>query len=814
MPAIKNQMATVINHCGWLEKKGSTIKSWRKRWFILTGLEIQYFDREGKTLKGSMKLDKTMRIALLSPQSNYSSKSFRFCVATSDRLLELSARSVRERSGWIVALRKFGKSSLGAFVTTVNEEVDFQHFRKWEEAVLNPTTDTSALLPPDKYSQRGISLDIPESTTVTVSPVVFADIDRWQEEFDPDAYYQKQQKQQRRDERQRQKELQKEGKTAPSYADSMKSWLLEKVLTGVVDGGSASISRHIIEGICLLLQHAERILAEDFSAALVITGAATATETKTVDIEVLLSEARRRLVPVLGALRALLLTFRFAAVEGKEAQQTLSPVEQAQAKPKQAQQQQPNNPGVLKEKQEQKSPLERQLTFTRNLAVNRLVSSLTAVLYALDAVARARCTQVYQEASGGVATRLSRGVEVLGKCVGDRDSTVYNDKVSGGDLDANMLTAAKRSLQIAATGGTVAQSKEALGEDPGAYIDKEWGSGELPQQQHVNTPGGDYAAAAVEDQEVYEVAVKREVRAMLRLLLGQAVQSAKARAVSHPLLEQLRAAAGSASAHVEHGIATTTAASTTTTAATTTAATTGELAAFGSCEDSGNCANGGGGDAMRNRAPGQVGAEDEAGVSTGEEVGLADEMRNLFSQILQQFVETKLLVLEGALVDYVVQFCDIITTLQQHCYPRSDGNSSPNTSSNSHNNNTSGDSSRSPRGCDSRSKTPEVASMASHIDIAASSIEQRLASLSERMEALGVSGTIARDLVEQLVTSIQSPDVGAAYNTEDVAERCVLRHAEGAWEQLQQGLRTGLDSGLRMLLTIAGHPPQSLSPLP
>ena len=86
---------------GWLEKKGSFIKNWKRRWFSLTPTELQYFTDDSKLdKKGSIDINASTCI-LTRDGSNH---LFKFGIQTGNRVLELSADTEDIRLQWMDTL--------------------------------------------------------------------------------------------------------------------------------------------------------------------------------------------------------------------------------------------------------------------------------------------------------------------------------------------------------------------------------------------------------------------------------------------------------------------------------------------------------------------------------------------------------------------------------------------------------------------------------------------------------------------------------------------------------------------------------------
>lgn len=82
---------------GWLEKKGSFVRSWKRRYFVLTSSALNYYtDETLSELKGSVPIVSTSRVM----HRDGSSHQFKFGVCTGKRLLEIACTSDEHRTRW------------------------------------------------------------------------------------------------------------------------------------------------------------------------------------------------------------------------------------------------------------------------------------------------------------------------------------------------------------------------------------------------------------------------------------------------------------------------------------------------------------------------------------------------------------------------------------------------------------------------------------------------------------------------------------------------------------------------------------------
>ncbi|CAK5035690.1 unnamed protein product [Aphanomyces euteiches] len=103
--ALKNQeflerrITKSVRYSGYLQKKGSNIKTWHRRWFMLQGLnQLGYCDKEGETPKGYGKV--------LDVCVNHKRPYCLYIHLDSGRRLSVAAESQEEIDGWFQVLSK------------------------------------------------------------------------------------------------------------------------------------------------------------------------------------------------------------------------------------------------------------------------------------------------------------------------------------------------------------------------------------------------------------------------------------------------------------------------------------------------------------------------------------------------------------------------------------------------------------------------------------------------------------------------------------------------------------------------------------
>lgn len=106
---------------GWLVKEGGSIKTWKKRFFILKNAELSYYKNKGEEELGRI----ILATATLIQASDKRKKPNCFEVVTPSRIYAFSAETEQERTEWLAAL-KLAKDA--AQVNASNEKVSVEDF--------------------------------------------------------------------------------------------------------------------------------------------------------------------------------------------------------------------------------------------------------------------------------------------------------------------------------------------------------------------------------------------------------------------------------------------------------------------------------------------------------------------------------------------------------------------------------------------------------------------------------------------------------------------------------------------------------------
>ncbi|RQM12632.1 hypothetical protein B5M09_003280 [Aphanomyces astaci] len=129
--ALKNQeylerrISSSVRYAGYLHKKGSNIKTWHRRWFMLTGLnQLGYCDNEGDTPKGYGKV--------LDVCANLKRAHCLYIHLDSGRRLSVAADSQDDIDGWFAVLSKVAAAVAQTCPSpVVNTPTSCAHHRGW-----------------------------------------------------------------------------------------------------------------------------------------------------------------------------------------------------------------------------------------------------------------------------------------------------------------------------------------------------------------------------------------------------------------------------------------------------------------------------------------------------------------------------------------------------------------------------------------------------------------------------------------------------------------------------------------------------------
>lgn len=91
--------ATVLR-AGYLYKVGNGHKTWKRRWFVLTGTLVAYYTKPNGKLKGTVPLDLIVGVRRARTQAE-SIRKYVLLVTTADRVHEFQAGNSGERDEWI-----------------------------------------------------------------------------------------------------------------------------------------------------------------------------------------------------------------------------------------------------------------------------------------------------------------------------------------------------------------------------------------------------------------------------------------------------------------------------------------------------------------------------------------------------------------------------------------------------------------------------------------------------------------------------------------------------------------------------------------
>jgi hypothetical protein len=104
---------------------------------------MHFLDESMKKFKGELILDDSTRVIVVDQVSN---GCFKFCVSTSQGLLEFAVNDVDERNMWIQKLVYIAekKSELGSYIMHVDSDADYKNTRVWENKIVAHSVDKSS----------------------------------------------------------------------------------------------------------------------------------------------------------------------------------------------------------------------------------------------------------------------------------------------------------------------------------------------------------------------------------------------------------------------------------------------------------------------------------------------------------------------------------------------------------------------------------------------------------------------------------------------------------------------------------------------
>ena len=91
---------------GYLTKLGKVVKSWKKRWFVLNGSQLSYYDKPGKKQLGSIDMSKVIQVELNDDPKR--ENSFKIIIPNT-RTYVIIADSKQECLDWVNALNRIIK---------------------------------------------------------------------------------------------------------------------------------------------------------------------------------------------------------------------------------------------------------------------------------------------------------------------------------------------------------------------------------------------------------------------------------------------------------------------------------------------------------------------------------------------------------------------------------------------------------------------------------------------------------------------------------------------------------------------------------
>ncbi|KAK8893711.1 hypothetical protein M9Y10_022139 [Tritrichomonas musculus] len=95
---------------GWMIKQGGFVKSWKKRYFVITGTEVHYYAEEGKNEKGSFNLSHAKKIGIADCNECARQPALKVeIVKPKNRIYYFQTTDIADRDSWIEAFQNATK---------------------------------------------------------------------------------------------------------------------------------------------------------------------------------------------------------------------------------------------------------------------------------------------------------------------------------------------------------------------------------------------------------------------------------------------------------------------------------------------------------------------------------------------------------------------------------------------------------------------------------------------------------------------------------------------------------------------------------
>ena len=324
---------------GWLEKQGSTVKTWKKRWIVLgEGCLFYYEDSSMDKMKGKMIFDETSRVYIIKSNENDDEKtlSWKFGISTQSRVLLLSAPSEEIRHNWVEstlsAVRKI--SLLPDFVVNIATESDVKLIQEWETSVFAASKftehqDESSELALKDDPEKGVLNILDENGNVIPT---FLPLTYWKEIFEPQivaaakAEKEKKEKEKKekekkdnekktkaakKEEKEKEEQMSKPKTKREAAMDRLKQRIVETMIKDITHSATLKVCKLVTEGMYLVVSRAEKQLRNQPLFVPKRGRCVDNNEDDSIDHVEIPLPVRNRIASVLNAVGGLLLSFRF-----------------------------------------------------------------------------------------------------------------------------------------------------------------------------------------------------------------------------------------------------------------------------------------------------------------------------------------------------------------------------------------------------------------------------------------------------------------------------------------------------------------------